>query len=63
MVCISLSIICVSSILFIFLFHQVMIIMQVEKALYWLIYICFSVVSKETFLGGLWAFIMRRVGE
>lgn len=52
MVCISLSIICVSSILFIFLFHQVMIIMQVEKALYWLIYICFSVVSKETFLGG-----------
>lgn len=40
-----------------------MIIMQVEKALYWLIYICFSVVSKETFLGGLWAFIMRRVGE
>lgn len=62
MVCISLSIICVSSILFIFLFHQVMIIMQVEKALYWLIYICFSVVSKETFLR-LWAFIMRRVGE
>lgn len=52
MVCISLSIICVSSILFIFLFHQVMIIMQVEKALYWLIYICVSVVSKETFLGG-----------
>lgn len=51
--CAPLSIICVSSILFIFLFHQVMIIIQVEKALYWLIYICFSVVSKAVFGGAL----------
>jgi len=30
-----------------------MIIMQVEKALNWLIYICFSVVSKAVFEGAL----------